>query len=528
MSARPKATAAAFETMDASRLAGQLFVVDFSGSQPCDDVARLIKDGGVGGVILFDKNIVDAPQIARLTNDLQHLADRDRVPPLLVLVDQEGGPVVRVRGTHFPSAMAFGAAGDESLVAAAAAVTARELRAVGTHVNCAPACDVNNNPENPVIGVRSFGEDPARVARLARQAVIAMQAAGVLATAKHFPGHGDTSVDSHLALPTVAHSRSRLDAVELLPFREAIGAGVAAVMTAHVVYPALDPELPATLSPTIIGFLRQTLGFDGLVVTDSMRMRALADRYTPGEAAVAAVQAGVDVVLACGPAEAQREALEAVRAAVRDGRIAETRIREAAQRVLAAKRRLGLFEHSGVSEAEAARIVGCAEHVAVAKRVAAAAATIVRDTNGTIPLPSGPVQVATDLVPIATAERLTEALRAAGRTAETVTLNRHPAPEQPAGSRGAVVVPFAAPAPEDLPLVARLRDVTRAALSRGRAVAVSLDVPYPLAGVAEGCDSLAVFSADPFSIAAAAGVLAGTIRARGTLPVTIPAARPWL
>lgn len=522
MSARPKATAAAFEPMDASRLAGQLFVVDFSGPQPCDDVARLITDDGVGGVILFDKNIVDAPRIARLTNDLQRLAERDRVPPLLVLVDQEGGPVVRVRGTHFPSAMAFGAAGDESLVAAAAAATARELRAVGIHMNCAPVCDVNNNPENPVIGVRSFGEDPARVARLGRHAVIGMQAAGVLATAKHFPGHGDTSVDSHLALPTVAHSRSHLDAVELLPFREAIGAGVAAVMTAHVVYPALDPDLPATLSPAVLGLLRRTLGFDGLVVTDSMRMRALSDRYTPGEAAVAAVQAGVDVVLACGPVEAQREALEAVRAAVRDGRIPETRIRQAAQRVLGAKRRLGLFEHAAVSEAEAVRIVGCAEHLAVAQRVADAAATIVRDTNGMIPLPSGPVHVATDLVPIAVAERFAAALRAAGRPAEMVILNEHPAPRHKAGSPAAVVVPFTGAASEGPPLLARVRDATRAAVNRGRAVAVALDVPYPLAGVAAGCDSLAAYSADPFSMAAAAGVLAGAIRGRGTLPVTIP------
>ncbi len=511
-----------FERMDTATLAGQLFVVDFSGPEPCAHVERVIRDGGVGGVILFDNNIIDPVQVARLTNALQRLASRAGAPPLLIAVDQEGGPVIRVRGTQFPSAMAFGAAGDESLVATAAGVTARELRAVGIHMNFAPVLDVNNNPANPVIGVRSFGEDPARVARLGSRAITAMQGAGVLATAKHFPGHGDTSLDSHLTLATVAHPRSRLDAVELLPFREAIRAGVGAVMTAHVVYPALDRELPATLSPAIIGLLRETLGFDGLVVSDSMQMRAVADHYTPGAAAVAAVRAGVDVVLACGPVEAQWEALDAVRAAARDGRIAEARVREAAQRVLAAKRRLGLFEHPGVTEAEAARTVGCPEHLSVAERIAAAAATIVRDTNGTIPLRPGRVQVSTDLVPPDTAARLAAALRAAGRMAGTVALNRLPSPTAQVRGQGAVVVPFAVAASGPIPLAARVREATLAAVRRGPAVAVSLDVPYPLSSAAEGCASLAVYGADPFSIAAAAGVLAGTIRARGTLPVTIP------
>ena len=511
-----------FETMDIGTLAGQLFVVDFSSPQPDEEIERLVRDG-VGGVILFEKNIVDPPQVARLTNAVQHLAASAHVPPLLVAVDQEGGPVIQVRGTEFPSAMAFGAAGDESLVAAAAGVTARELRAVGIHMNYAPVLDVNNNPANPVIGVRSFGEDPVRVARLGSRAIAAMQAEGVLATAKHFPGHGDTSLDSHLTLPTVTHPRSRLDAVELLPFREAVRAGVGAVMTAHVVYPALDPDVPATLSPAIIGLLRRTLGFAGLVVTDSMRMRAVADRYTPGAAAVAAVRAGVDVVLACGPVETQLEALDAVRSAVRDGSLPEARVRESARRVLAAKRRLGLFERADVSDTEAARAVGSREHLALAERVAAAAVTIVANPRGTIPLPPGPVQVATDLVRWPrTAERLAAALRAAGRTADTVTLNGHAATEVPAGAKRAVVVPFGMAGPDSIPLADRVRQATLVALKRGPAVAVSLDVPYPLAGVAEGCAALAAYGPDSPSIAAAARVLAGLVRPRGTLPVTMP------
>jgi beta-N-acetylhexosaminidase len=344
----------------------------------------------------------------------------------------------------------------------------------------------------------------------------------VLATAKHFPGHGDTSLDSHLTLPVVAHPRSRLEAVELLPFREAIRAGVGAIMTAHVVYPALDRELPATLSPAIIRLLRETLGFDGLVVSDSMQMRAVADHYTPGAAAVAAVRAGVDVLLALGRVEAQWEALDAVRAAARQGRIDEARLRQAAQRVLAAKRRLGLFAGASVAEGEAARFVGRREHLELADRIAAAAATIVHDTRGTIPLPPGPVHVATNLLGPELADRLTAGLRAAGRAVSTVKLNGRGDPASQAGVPGATVVPFAAAAPGDGPLALRVREATLAALRRGPAVAVSLDAPYPLAAAADGCAALAVYGSDPHAIAAAAGVLAGTIRAGGTLPVTIP------
>ncbi|TMI78529.1 MAG: glycoside hydrolase, partial [Bacillati bacterium ANGP1] len=199
-------------------LIGQLFMVDFGGPSPSDEITRLIADGGVGGIVLFDKNIQDPGQVASLTNALQRHAAAVRRPPLLVAVDQEGGPVVRLRGTHFPSAMAFGAAGSDDLVAAAAEVTACELRAVGIHFNFAPDLDVNSNPANPVIGVRSYGEDPALIARLGTRAITAMQAGGVLATAKHFPGHGDTAQDSHLALPTVGHPRDRLEAIEFPPF----------------------------------------------------------------------------------------------------------------------------------------------------------------------------------------------------------------------------------------------------------------------------------------------------------------------
>lgn len=506
--------------MDVQALVGQLFMVDFSGPEPSAEIERLIRDGSVGGVVLFDKNIEEPRQVARLTNALQRLAADAAKPPLLVAVDQEGGPVVRLRGTEFPSAMAFGAAADEALTARAAEVTARELRAVGIHLNFAPALDVNSNPANPVIGVRSYGEDPALVARLGVSAIRGMQGAGVLATAKHFPGHGDTSLDSHLSLPIVQHGRDRLDAVELRPFREAIRAGVEAVLTAHVVYPALDPDHPATLSPAIIALLRRELGFGGLMVSDSMQMRAIADRYRPGDAAVQAVRAGIDVLLALGATESQWEAHGAVRAAVDAGHIPPARIREAAERVLAAKRRLGLFGQARVSEAGAARSVGRPEHLALADGVAGAAATIVRNRGGVIPLPAGPVFVASGLVPRETADRFTEALRAAGRPASTVAFDAIVAVAPPPSAKDAIVVPIGKVTAGDQ--LRRVHEMTLAASRRGPTVAVATDVPYPLANVAAGCACLAVYGADPASLRAAAGALTGAIGAPGRLPVSVP------
>ncbi|HET9001069.1 MAG TPA: beta-N-acetylhexosaminidase [bacterium] len=507
--------------MNPDALVGQLFTVDFSGPEPSDEIERLIVDGGVGGVILFDKNVEGPGQIARLTNALQRLASEAGHPPLLVSVDQEGGPVVRLRGTWFPSAMAFGAAADETLAARAAEATARELRAAGIHLNFAPVLDVNSNPANPVIGVRSYGEDPARVARLGVAAIAGTQSAGVLATAKHFPGHGDTLLDSHLALPIVSHRRDRLDAVELLPFREAVHAGVAAVMTAHVVYPALDPDHPATLSARIIALLRKEWGFGGLVVSDSMRMQAIAGRHAPGDAAVQAVRAGVDVVLALGAVEAQWEALDAVRAAARDGRIPAGRIREAAERIGAAKRRLGLFDRARVSEADAERLAGCPSHLALADQVAAAAATLVVTRDGIIPLPPGPVYVAAGLASRETTDRLAGALHAAGRPATTVALDGDGRWEARGSGRGAIVVPIGGAIGEDPSRRDRVRQVTQAAARQGPTVAVAVDVPYPLTAVDPTCACLAVYGADPASLKAAADVLAGTVPAQGRLPVTV-------
>ncbi len=499
---------------------GQLFMLDFTGFEPSSGIERLIAEDGIGGVILFDKNITAPRQVAQLTNALQRIASAAGRPPLLMGADQEGGPVVRLRAgaTHFPSAMAFGAAGSEALVAASAGITARELRAVGIQMNMAPVLDVNNNPANPVIGIRSYGEDPALVTKLGVAAVRAMQASGVLATAKHFPGHGDTTLDSHLTLPIVAHDRVRLERVELAPFQAAIRAGVGAVMTAHVVYPALDPDRPATLSPAILStLLRDRLGFAGLVVTDSMAMRAVADHFSAGEAAVLAVLAGADILLALGPEEAQREAIEAVRGALEGGRIPAERIAASAARIQEAKRRLSLPARAMVPEDAVESEVGIDEHLRVADHVAEAAVTLVRDPGGVLPLGARRVAVVAE-VPVAdTATLFVRALHTEGRDAAVVPGDRLDA----AGEDAAFAVVMNGRAAGDAEASAAAVRVINAALSRGPTVVVSVGAPYVLAAVPEGAACLAVFGADPTSLHAAARVLTGALRPRGHLPVSL-------
>jgi beta-N-acetylhexosaminidase len=402
-------------------------------------------------------------------------------------------------------------------VASAAGITARELRAVGIQLNLAPVLDVNNNPANPVIGLRSFGEDPRLVARLGVAAVRAMQASGVLAGIKHFPGHGDTSVDSHLSLPTVTHSRAHMDAVELPPFQAAIRAGAGAVLTSHIVYPALDPQWPATLSPAVVRFLREDLGFTGLVVTDSMAMQAITDLLPPGEAAVRAVLAGADIILACGAVEAQREALEAVKRAAADGRIPADRIAASVERIAEAKRRLGLPTRAIVSEDDVDARVGIGVHLKVAEHVAEAAATLVRDRANILPLPAVSVGVIAVNGQRDTAARFVQSLRSAGRHAELVSPD-----SLGAGGHAAFAVVLDAPWAA-VPAEARARTdhIIQDAVSRGPTIIVGAGSPYGLNSLPDAAACVAVYGTDAPSLGAAARVLAGTIRPRGRLPVSI-------
>ena len=309
-----------------------LLCVGFHGTTPSPEVLELLRRG-VGGVILFSRNLVDAEQVAALVGVLKRAAGR----PLLISIDQEGGRVARLRAPHgfteLPPMRRLGEAGDERLAFAAGALVGRELRAVGIDQNYAPVVDVDTNPDNPVIGDRSLSREPERVGRLGAALAHGLQSEGVAACAKHFPGHGDTSQDSHHQLPRLAHSLERLVAVELPPFTALARAGVAAVMTAHVVFEPLDPMRPATLSPAVLRLLRDRCGFEGACVSDDLEMKGIAEHFPLEEMAPGALSAGVDQLLICHSAALQHRAIDLVRAAVETGRIPRARLDQARRRV---------------------------------------------------------------------------------------------------------------------------------------------------------------------------------------------------
>ncbi len=302
----------------------------------------LTDDFAVGGVIFMGRNVGTPAETSAQTARLQSRAKARSRPPLFVAVDQEGGRVQRLGPPHYPrrpSAREVGNAGNPEAARAAARDIGVELKRLGFNWDFAPVLDVDSNPKNPVIGQRSYSADPHRVAALGVAAVAGFQDdAQILACGKHFPGHGDTETDSHFALPTLRRDKAALDAVELVPFRAAITAGVAALMTAHILFPALDSKLPATLSPAILtGLLRQELGFDGLIVTDDLEMRGVADHWGAPEAAVLAVEAGADLLLCCHEWDTQKGIHAALTSAVQTGRLTESRLDQSLARIAAAK-----------------------------------------------------------------------------------------------------------------------------------------------------------------------------------------------
>jgi beta-N-acetylhexosaminidase len=318
---------------------GQLFMVGFMGTSVTPELASFIKEYKPGGVILFSRNLESAGQIVELTNDLQRCSPKS---PLLISIDQEGGRVSRLpKGfTIFPPCELLGRCNSSELAYAAASTIAKELRAVGVNMNMAPVLDVNSNPDNPVIGDRAFGSTPDVVSEMALVTAAGLQDNKVVACGKHFPGHGDTNADSHKELPVVEASRERLEAVEFPPFRRAVTAGIATMMTAHVLYKALDDQLPATLSSAIItNLLREDLRYDGVVLTDDLEMHAIVDHYGVGDAAVRAFLAGCDVLLICRDREREVSAFEAIEQAVASGTISMERLGQSVARIQRVKQR---------------------------------------------------------------------------------------------------------------------------------------------------------------------------------------------
>jgi len=369
---------------------GQLLLLGFGGTVMDETVARFLDEKKPGGVALFARNIKSVPQVVRLIRDVR--AHDPKGIPMFVSVDQEGGQVVRLKKdvVVLPSAMALGAADDEKLAEQVGVSLGKDMHVMGFNMNLAPVLDVNSNPKNPVIGIRSFGEDPNKVGQIGSAYIRGLQREGVVAVAKHFPGHGDTEDDSHQLMPVLSHDERRLKSVELVPFERAFASDLDALMTAHISLPRIaeEPDMPSTVSKNVLtGIAREALGYKGVIMTDGLEMNGIVDRYGSGEAAVRAVQAGADMVMVLWYPEKKDEVHKALLTALTDGRISMARLDESVRRILSLKARRGLFAPL-VDEKTALKKLKSGAHRKIVDEVAKRAITLVKNDGAVLPLRS--------------------------------------------------------------------------------------------------------------------------------------------
>lgn len=498
--------------------------------------AELIERYHVGGIIYFvwAHNTRDPHQIAELSNGIQRAGLAQPTPiPLLISTDQEHGIVARVGkpATLMPGAMALGAGGSRSDAREAARIAGTELAALGIRQNYAPVADVNVNPANPVIGVRSFGSDPQAVAGLVASQVRGYQGAGIAATSKHFPGHGDTVSDSHTSLPTIHHTREEWGVLDAPPFRAAIAAGIRSIMTAHIVVPALDPsEDPATLSrPILTGILREELGYDGVVVTDALDMAGVRQKYGDDRVPVLALKAGCDQLL--NPPNLS-VAWNAVLQAVRNGELTEQRIEESILRILLLKSELGLFRSPFVSREGVDRTVGKRSHLAAADRIAQETTTLLAHPAGLLPLSrrshrnvlvvgADPASPSGTTGPPTTT--LAKAFTELGFTATALSTGITP-------TAARIEEAVAAAAGKDVVVVGTYNVsatspqrtlVSRLAATGVPVVTVAIRNPYDVAQLTGFAASLATYSWTDVELRAAVRVIAGRAEPEGRLPVPV-------
>ncbi|MDI3477130.1 MAG: beta-N-acetylhexosaminidase [Thermoanaerobacterium sp.] len=369
---------------------GQMLMVGFPSPTYDDHVEKLVSEYKIGNIILFSRNVKGKEQLQNLCNNIQMNIIKHTGIPALVAIDQEGGMVTRIYkdATYLPGNMAIAATNEVENAYKIGEIAGKELRALGININFAPVLDINNNLSNPVIGVRSYGENPEKVAEFGINYIKGLQKENVIATAKHFPGHGDTSVDSHLDLPLVSYNKERLYRIELYPFKKAIENGVEAIMTAHILFSALEEnKLPATLSHNILtNILRKELRFNGLIITDCMEMNAIAKYFGTAKAAAMAIKAGADIVLVSHTKKLQIEAFNEIKEAVLRGEISIERIDESVERIIQLKEKYKLFENPYPDENKIKTIVGCKEHQEIAKNISLNSITIVKDENNLLPI----------------------------------------------------------------------------------------------------------------------------------------------
>ncbi|MFF5141869.1 glycoside hydrolase family 3 protein [Streptomyces sp. NPDC013157] len=531
---------------------GQLFVMRVYGHSATDpdqaDIDANLKEIGVrtaaeligkyrvGGIIYFTwtHNTRNPQQIAELSNGIQRASlERPRGLPVLIATDQEHGAVCRIGkpATLFPGAMALGAGGSRADARTVGRISGAELRAMGVRQDYSPDADVNVNPANPIIGVRSFGAGPDAVGALVAAEVQGYQEAGVAATAKHFPGHGDTAVDSHTGFPVITHSRELWEKLDAVPFRAAIEAGIDSVMTAHIQFPALDGSGdPATLShPVLTGILRGELGYDGVVVTDSLGMEGVRTKYGDDRVPVLALKAGVDQLLNPPTLDV---AWNAVLKAVQDGELTESRLDESVLRILRLKSRLGLLDRPYVNTKDVGRVVGAAKHLAAADRIAERTTTLLVNEGGLLPLsrrthrkvlvvgadpdsPSGTTGPPTGVLAAALTELgFTASALPTGTAPSATTVDKAVAAAQEAD---AVVV-----GTYNVTAGSGQQQLVERLVATGRpVVAVAVRNPYDVARLPSVRACLAAYSWTDVELRAAARVIAGKVAPRGGLPVPV-------
>jgi beta-N-acetylhexosaminidase len=516
---------------------GQVLVVGFQGLTPSPEIIDLIQNHHVGNIILFSRNTYDAQQLRTLTHDLQKLArEAGHRHPLLISIDQENGTVRRLGpdATFFPGNMALGAIGSEQMAYKVVRVAGLELLELGVNFNLAPVVDVNNNPANPVIGNRSFSEDPQQVARLGAAAVRGWQDAGVIACLKHFPGHGDTAVDSHLALPILPYALERLETVELVPFKSGITAGVETIMSAHISFPTIthDETLPATLSPIILrGLLREQLGFQGVIISDCLEMKAISEGVGIARGSVLSLLAGIDLVLISHLYERQRTGITAIQEALQTGELPPDILQQAVGRVIRLKERYLSWDKALADPTAPLQWVGNAAHQLLSDQAYEASTTLVRDNAGLLPLQLQPEQHIAVVYPVKKAWTEVADRKLAIEDLVQQLQQRH---------TNISVHPFAAATTTEIQAAVQDVDIViavtvnanldeqqvslmQALLQSSRPViGLAVHNPYDLLAFPELGTYLVTYEYTAPALAAAVRVLFGEIEAQGHLPVSLP------